>query len=117
MEIIIQFIIVLIVVYIGYYVLVIRRHKKFNEKKCPLEALYLIKRYKIDPKKINFSGLLKTIALINAIIIALVMTIISFINGLLPQLGLAFLLLLILIMLSYNQLGKHYRKKGLTKDV
>jgi len=105
----IWFIVTVVVVYLYYYLWVIRKYdekgnriikekknkkkgkskekvtekpkkkKEIDEAKYPSEIELFIYRYKIDLKKVNFKSMTKAIALVCSIDIALVVTILSYI--------------------------------------
>ena len=111
MESVIEFIIFFILVFLGYYLFIVKKYKKYDEKKCPTEVAYFVKIYKINPKNINYHKFLLAITFINALIIAGVATTISIVTGLFLQLILGLFLLIPLMILSYSLLGKYYQNK------
>jgi hypothetical protein len=113
----IQFLLTFIVVFLGYYFLVVRKTKEFDKNSCPMEVTYIMKKYKLNIKKLNYHQLLKLIAIINAIIVALTCLIVALVDLLLLELLLGFFVLIPLIIISYDIVGKCYRKKGMTDDV
>ena len=95
-----------------------KKKKEIDEAKYPSEVELFIYRYKIDLKKINFRAMLKSIAFICSIDIALVVTILSYIPlGMVWQLLIGAVLVFTLILISFSLLGKYFKKKGLTKHV
>jgi hypothetical protein len=108
---------VFLLIFMMYYIFIIRKSKNYNEKKGMPEVLLLIKYFKLDIKKINYKKLVALVSLINSLIITITFGIVIFIKGILMQLLLAFFILIPLIIISYGLLGKYYQKKGMTKDV
>jgi hypothetical protein len=117
MDLIIQFIITFAFVYFGYYFLIIRHQKEYNSKTCPGEALFIIKVYKLKLNCINYNKLLKLMALTNAVIISLTITLVSFVNHYLMKFLIGFFILVLLIIIFYSLIGLYYKKRGMTKDV
>lgn len=131
------FIITVIIVYLFYYVWIIRKYDKFGklkvkkkkgnifgknnnnteyqEPKIPSEIQILIVKYRLDMSKINYRGLLKLVGFVCALDIAFVTTIVSLIKTDNPYilLGVGALLVLPTILISYYLLGKLFKKKGL----
>lgn len=132
------FIITVIVVYLFYYVWIIRKYDKFGrlkvkkgkkklfgknkgqvndyqEPKIPSEIQILIVKYRLDMSKINYRGLLKVVGLVCAIDIAFITTIVSFVksDNSYVLLGIGALLVLPTILISFMLLGKYFKKKGL----
>ena len=144
----IWFVITVAVVYLYYYLFVIRKYdekgnriikekkkkgkgknkekeierpkkkKEIDEAKYPSEVELFIYRYKIDLKKVNFRAMLKVIALVCSIDIALVVTILSYIPlGMVWKLLIGAVIVFVVILISFSLLGKYFKKKGLTKNV
>lgn len=110
---IILFIMTYLIVFIIYKFLFKRKTKK-NKK--PMEVEFLIKKYKIDLKKINYKKLLNNIALVSALDITLVVSIIAILNSFLLSIIFGVILPIPLILISYNLIGKYYQKEGMIKD-
>ena len=140
----IWFIITVAVVYLYYYLFVIRKYdekgnrivkekkvkgkekeklkpkkkKEIDEAKYPSEVELFIYRYKIDLKKVNFRAMTKALALVCSIDIALVVTILSYIPlGMVWKLLIGAVIVFVVILISFSLLGKYFKKKGLTKNV
>lgn len=117
----ILFLVVFTIIYIGYYVLVIRKYNKqlkntnrvkktkdINER---VEILYLKNKYKIDLNKIDINQLLWNIAFTNSFIMSTAVVVISLevIKGYLWQLLLGLVVLVPSILIGYHVLGKKYK--------
>lgn len=132
------FIITALVVYLFYYVWLIRKYDKngklkvkkvkgkktgkrkntdieYQEPKIPSEIQILIIKYRLDMSKINYRGLLKLVGFVCAIDIAFVTTVVSFVKTDNPYilLGVGALLVIPTILISFALLGKLFKKKGL----
>lgn len=131
------FIITALVVYLFYYVWLIRKYDKYGklkvrkkrrlfgknkksdieyqEPKIPSEIQILIIKYHLDMSKINYRGLLKLVGFVCAIDIAFVTTVVSFVKTDNPYilLGVGALLVIPTILISYTLLGTLFKKKGL----
>lgn len=119
----ILFLAVFTIIYIGYYILVIRKYNKqlkntnrikktkdINER---VEILYLKNKYKIDINKIDINQLLWNIAFTNSFIMSTAVVVISLeiIKGYLWQLLLGLLVLVPSILIGYHILGKKYKSQ------
>ncbi len=96
-----------------------RRKKKETSRDLPVEVEYLVLRYKIDLTKISYKKFLYVIALVSSFDIALLLTIVSFIDGFILQLLVSFVLAIVLILISFHLVGTYFKKveKGKKKDV
>lgn len=115
MSYIIEFITAFVLCYLLYLVFVILSKKKnhFNSKKLKVEETYLINKYKIDFKKVNYKKHLYLVALINSFILAFTLIAVQIVKNIFIQIFLSVVFLIPLILISYSLLGKYYQKKGL----
>lgn len=102
---------IFIIVYLFYLLFVINRKKSLNKWKNGKEMIYLKYHYKLNLDKINIKQLAHVIGLSNALIMATVVTVISFIKGLILQMLLCLILLIPFILIVYHIIGKYYQKK------
>lgn len=128
----VYFIITVIIVYLFYYIWIIRKYDKngklkvktkakkgevieLQEPKIPSEIQILIVKYRLDMSKINYRGLLKVVGFVCAIDIAFITTIISLIksDNMYILLGIGALLTIPTILISFALLGRLFKKKGL----
>ena len=78
-----------------------------------LVIYYLVRGYGLDEKKINYKKFLYTSAIINAFIIALTYVIVfHLLDNWLWQLLCSIILIILLIIIMYGILGRHYQKRG-----
>ena len=126
-----EFIVTILFVYLIYYVWIIanfdkagnpirmskkKNSKKSIEKKMPAEVKLFVYRYNVDLDKINYRYFLQIIGLIVAIDIAAITNIIVRVNVLWLQIVLVLILIIIFTLVSFEILGRYFKKKGLTKD-
>lgn len=128
----VYFILTVLIVYLFYYVWIIRKYDKngkakvrtktkkgevieLKEPKIPAEIQILIIKYRLDMSKINYRGLLKVVGFVCALDIAFITTVLSFIksDNLVFVLGIGALLTLPTILISFSLLGRLFKKKGL----
>lgn len=117
------FLFTFVFIYLFYYFTVIKKEfpsknktKKKNSKrvkmlKRPVEVEYLVKQYKIDLKKINYKKLLHTIGVVISLEIALIITIIGNIKEFYLQLGIAFIIMIPLVFITFKIIAKIYKKE------
>ncbi len=113
---IILFIMTYIFVFLIYQIFIVRKAKRRNSKKRPMEINYLIQKYNIDINKINYKKLLKVVALISSLDISIIVTIVTLFDNYLIQIIIVFILVIPIIMISYNFVGMYYKKGGINKD-
>ena len=78
-----------------------------------MEYYYLVRVYGLDEKKINYKKFLYTSAIINTFIIALTYVIVfHLLDNWLWQLLCSIILIILLIIIMYGILGRHYQKRG-----
>ena len=111
MEYIIYFILTFIFCYIVSYFLLVRKRDKYDKKKVPVEVQYMVNRYKLDMKNINYRKFLKSISLVGSLDMALAVIIIYNVNNIILQLLIGFIVLIPLILISFKLLANYYIKK------
>ena len=119
MERLIEFVLVFIFCYLVYLFGIILRKKrnKFNPKKLKVEESYLISKYNIDMKKINYKKYLHLIAISNSLIFSITLQIITIFDGLIWQLLLSIVVITPLIIIVYSLIGKYYVKKDCINSI
>ena len=113
LNILLDFIISYTLIFILYYFFFVFKKTKYNKKKVPVEYYYLVRVYGLDEKKINYKKFLYTSAIINTFIIALTYVIVfHLLDNWLWQLLCSIILIILLIIIMYGILGRHYQKRG-----
>ena len=110
------FLLCFFVVLFVYEVFIVNRAKKKKNKKEPMEVRYLVTRYHLDMKKVNYNQLLQIVAIVSSFDIALLVSIVVYINSYLWQIVAVLILVFPVILISYHFVGVFYRKKGMVKD-
>ena len=117
---IILFIFSFIFVYILYKIFIVRKalrgERGKKKPKEPFEVTYLVNKYKLDLKKVNYKKLLRVISLVSSFDIALVVCIILLFNSFILEIIVGFISTLVIILLSYHLVYLGYKKKGMIKD-
>lgn len=112
---VIVFLLTFIVVFLIYELILIRKYKKGNNDKRPVEVTYLLNRYNLDLQKVNYKKLLNIVSFVSSFDIAIVVTVMGLTDNFLLELLIGCFLTIIVILSSYSILGKIYQKKGYTK--
>ena len=108
---IIFYLITLLLIFLLYYLFVIRNKKRLQKFSENSYVSYLVGVYKLDKKKINIKDLAMAIIMINSFIIATTVFIISFTNNFILKFGLGFIVLIPLQLLMYHIVGKLFQKR------
>lgn len=99
---------------IGFIAIYIHNFRKVKKQKVDTigELNYVIKKFKLDKKRINYKKEICYVSLLNSFIIASVGTFVTSLEiAIILQLGLGFMLLLALIYSLYEIYGRHLRNK------
>ena len=103
-----------IIVYLFYFFWQVFKKKKLNPKKVPVELMYLMKKYRLDMSRINYSGLMQRIAIVSAFDIAFTATfVMKFIKNVYLAIIIGAIILIPLIVITFNFIGIYYVRKGL----
>ena len=118
---------IIFIIYVLYYFTSVSRFDKTGHPKkkgitdhdaLPSEAKYFVEKYKVDKEKVNYKKMLKQIALLLGIDIAIVLIpVMIFIKNEILQILICTVLLLPVYLISLKILGRFYKKKGLVKNV
>jgi len=111
----ILFLSIFIIVFLIYYIFVVRRKKTLEKYKNGKELTYLKYRYKLKIEKLNLKQLATILSLGNAFIIAFVVTLISMFKSFLLQMLVGLIALIPTILIVYHIIGKYYQKQGRIK--
>ena len=103
-----------LVIYIFYLIFYVIKKKEYDENKVPVELVYLIRKYHLDMKKINYRRLMNQIGIISSFDIAFTGTFIfTYIKNTFLSIILGTLMLIPLIIITFSYIGIYYKKKGL----
>ena len=125
MENIIVFIVLFILVYLAYEIFVLHNKKALNKMKEGRELSFLKRNYKLDYDKLDIKKVARFIALANSFILSFTTTLVCIINEwvknfylwLLICLVMSIVILIPLILILYNLIGKRLKKKQNDKGV
>lgn len=116
MDLIIYTIFTFIAVYLISYFMLVRKADKYNRKRVPIEVEYLIKKYNIDVSKLKYKKFLNQISLVGSVDMTLTVLCIFYINNIIIQMLVGFVILLPIIYISFMLYGKYLIKKGYVKN-
>ena len=117
-NVIVVYAIVFLTLFVVHYIFFIRKNKKYDKNKVPLELIYLVKLYNLNIKKINYKSFLWIYSLINTFIMTTVYILITYLlEKLILQIIIGVILLILFIIICYGLLGRYYMKKEGRKDV
>lgn len=116
---IVIFVCLFLIVYLFYYIFVIRSEKTLEKMHSGKEMVFLKNNYKLDYGKISIKKVVNSIALTNSFIISFTTVIVCLLNEwisnfylwLLCCMFMAIVILFPLIIILYHFIGTHYRKK------
>ena len=121
MEEVFLFLLTFITVLIIYEVFIVSKTKKKKSKKKenykePVEITYLVKRYHLNMKKIDYNQLLQMVAIVSSFDIALVISIMVHIHNFFLEILVGIISVLVVILISYHLVYIFYKRKGMIID-
>lgn len=110
-----------VLVLIIYEIFVVSKTKRLrntNSKKFkdPVEIKYLVNRYKLDMKRVDYNQLLQIIAIVSSFDIALVVTLINLTDIFVLEILIGVISVFLIILLSYHLVFIFYKKKGMIRN-
>ena len=117
----ILFLMTFVLVLIIYEIFVVSKTKRLrntNSKKFkdPVEIKYLVNRYKLDMKRVDYNQLLQIIAIVSSFDIALVVTLINLTDIFVLEILIGVISVFLIILLSYHLVFIFYKKKGMIRN-
>lgn len=117
----ILFLMTFVLVLIIYEIFVVSKTKRLrntNSKKFkdPVEIKYLVNRYKLDMKRVDYNQLLQIIAIVSSFDIALVVTLINLTDIFVLEVLIGVISVFLIILLSYHLVFIFYKKKGMIRN-
>lgn len=106
-----------LVIYEVFIIAPIKKKRGLNsDYKEIIEIKYLIARYNLDLKKVDYNQLLQICGIVSSFDIALVVSLVAYVHGLVLELIVGFSSATIIILLSYHIVYLFYKKKGMIKN-
>ena len=123
MEEVILFLLTFIVVYLFYQIFLIipvkrglKEKKKRKERKELLEIRYLKAKYRLDFTKISYPQILQICALVSSFDISVAVSVVAHVESFLWEIVVGFVIVSILIFVSYHLVYLFYERKGMVKN-
>ena len=113
---VILFLLTYIFTFLLYQLFIIRRAKRKKNPKEPLEVTYLKMKYHLDLKGESYKQLLQIIAFTSAFDISVVVSVIMLLENFYLEIIISFILIIVMIVVSYHMVYLFYKKKGKIKD-
>ena len=110
------FLLCFFLVLIVYELFIVKKAKK-KKNKTPIEVKYLVTRYHLNMKKVDYAQLLQIVAVVSSFDISFIVSVVMILDSYLWQILAVLILVLPVILVSYHFVGIFYRKKGMTIDV
>ena len=117
LEELVLFLLCFFLILLVYELFIVRKAKKNKGKKNSMEVIYLIYKYHLNMRKVDYPQLLQIVSLVSSFDIAFIVSVVIIVDSYLWQLLAALVLVLPVILVSYHLVGVFYRKKGMTKNV
>lgn len=110
-----EFVAAFVIIYLIYYFFIIKKCKKQKDY-VPTEVSLILIIHKIDHKKINLYKMIRMVSLVTTFILALVVTLISnFFNNTVIVIVFGTILSVLLAIIIYNLIGRHFKRQSLRK--
>lgn len=109
---ILEFIIIFLLVYFGYYIFLYKKIDKYNRKKAPVNIKYLVNRYKLDVVGLGYKRIFKTLMISDSFIVATLFIITKTIDNIYLRLLIAFILVFPLFAGVYHLIAMYYKKES-----
>ena len=95
-----------------------KKNKKTRKTKNtkPIEVSLLETKYNLDLEKIDYDKLLLIISLVSSLDITIIITLVLIFNSYVFKVLVGFILTFPVILVSYEFIGRYYKKKGMTKN-
>ena len=100
-----------ILIFIVYYILILRNEKTLEKFKKSTEILYLKKLYKIKINQHNLKSIAYKVVLANCLIISLTIYIVSIVDNIALKIFVSMGVMIPLIIIIYHILGKTLKEK------
>lgn len=111
-KVLLEFMGVFLIVYLGYYLFSYKKIKKFNRNKMPTNIRYLVLKYNLDVVKLGYRRVFKTLMLSDSFIIASLFSVTRFIGNIYIRLLVSFILIFPLFAGVYHLIATYYKKES-----
>ena len=94
-----------------YFIILGRKRKNKLNYQNSVDLQYIIKRYKLNVKKLKYRVFVSIMNICNSFIIALTVSIMLSIKKYIYRIPIGFVIMIILIYINYGIIGKYFKKK------
>lgn len=98
-----------IIIYILYYIFVVRKQKRYNYKKLPAEVIIFENYYGINVKKIGYKRVMKILNFVNSLMLTGIMLIVLDIKSIYIKLGVIVVIMIPMIWVVYYFVAKYLK--------
>ncbi len=109
---ILEFIIIFLLMYFGYYIFSYKKIDKYNRKKVPVNIKYLENKYKLDVVGLGYKRIFKTLMICDSLIVAVLFVLTKSIDNIYLRLLIAFILVFPLFAGVYHLIAMYYKKES-----
>jgi len=109
---IISFVLSYLVFMLIYIFIINRKRKDYKEGKKQIEINYIIKKFKLDMRKVKYNNLKWAITILNPLIMSVTFLIVINIKSFTVGIILGFIMMLLLVYSSYEILGRILKRKS-----
>lgn len=113
MKYLIWFLIGFTIIYLFYFITVVLQVKKYEKFRNSNQVMFFVKRYNLDPKKINIKKFINIISINNSFIIALSFSLTTVTNNFIYILLIGLSSIIPLILITYHFIGIYLKKENL----
>ncbi len=108
----IYFIVSFTIVFLIYVLFVNRKRKVYKEGKKANDINYIVNKFNLDMRRVNYTKLKWTLSIVNSLIISITFVVVTNIDSLTFGLLVGFVVMLMLIYSSYEIIGRILKKRG-----
>lgn len=112
LETIILFVFSFLVVLLLHIIIINRGRKNYKEGKKITEIHYLVHKYNLDMRKVKYNNMKWVTTIANSLIVSFTATVVTVVHGIIWQVLVGFVLLIALILPTYEIIGRYYAKIG-----
>lgn len=112
----IEFIVAVMLVLCYYKFVETRKIKKYTKDNIPVDLKLFIETQNINVKKTSYKKLMKIVAWMNSVDVAIVLLITNIVDNIFFKFLIAIPAIIIILLASYRLAGFIFKKKGLTKN-
>ena len=98
-----------IIIYILYYVFIVKKQKRYNYKKLPAEVTIFESYYGINVKKIGYKRVMKILNFVNSLMLTGIMLIVLDIKSIYIKLGVIVVIMIPMIWVIYYFVAKYLK--------